>query len=109
MKKILLLATSLSLLALASRAAEVAENWEKNCMACHGKDGKGATKAGRMAGVKDFTDEAYQKSFSDEKAHASIKDGIKDDKGKEKMKAFAEKLTDDEINALVAYVRALKK
>ena len=32
-----------------------------NCASCHGKDGKGATKAGRMAGVKDFTDAAYQK------------------------------------------------
>ena len=29
--------------------------------------------------------------------------------GKEKMKPFAEKLKDDEIKALVAHVRSLKK
>ena len=109
MKSALLLAAFLSLLGTVARAATVAENWEKNCQSCHGKDGKGTTKAGRMAGVKDFTDDAYQKSFTDEQARASIKEGKKDEKGKEKMKSFADKLTDDEINALVSYVRTLKK
>ena len=32
-----------------------------------------------------------------------------DGKGKTKMKAFGETLSDDEINALVKYVRAFKK
>jgi hypothetical protein len=62
-----------------------------------------------MAGVKDLTDSSYQKSFTDEKAVAGIRDGIKDDKGKEKMKPFSDKLTADEINALVAHVRTLAK
>ena len=89
-------------------AADAAANWTKHCAACHGKDGRGQTKAGRMAGAKDQTDAAYQSGITDDKMFASIKEGLKDG-DKEKMKPFKEKLTDDEIKALVAYVRALKK
>jgi len=38
----------------------------------------------------------------------AIKEGAKDSAGKETMKPFAEKLSDDEAKALVAYVRSLK-
>ena len=89
-------------------AADAAANWTKHCAACHGKDGRGQTKAGRMAGAKDQTDAAYQSGLTDDKMFASIKEGLKDG-DKEKMKPFKEKLSDDEIKALVAYVRALKK
>ncbi|HEX7632490.1 MAG TPA: cytochrome c [Lacunisphaera sp.] len=109
MKKILPFAAFCLLSALTVRATDAQENWDKNCASCHGKDGKGATKAGRMAGVKDLTDPAYQKDIKDEKALAAIKDGIKDEKGKEKMKAFAEKLTPEEMKALVAHVRSFVK
>ena len=90
-------------------AAEPAENWTTHCASCHGKDGKGLTKAGRMAGVKDLTDAQHQKSFTDEKAIAQIKQGMKDDKGKEKMKPFADKMNDEEIKALVGYLRTFQK
>jgi cytochrome c553 len=89
--------------------AEVAENWTKHCTSCHGKDGKGQTKAGRAADVKDLTDAKYQATFTDEQMFKQIKEGMKDAKGKEKMKPFADKLSDDEIKALVAFVRGLKK
>lgn len=89
-------------------AADVAENWGKHCVSCHGKDGKGETKAGRKAGVKDLTDAAYQGGLTDEKMFKALKEGLKDG-GKEKMKPFADKLSDDEIKALVAHVRTLKK
>jgi len=45
-------------------AADVQENWTKNCAACHGKDGKGETKAGKKADVKDLTDANYQASLA---------------------------------------------
>ena len=90
-------------------AAEPLENWTTHCASCHGKDGKGMTKAGRQAGVKDLTDAAHQKSFTDEKAFSQIKQGMKDEKGKERMKPFAEKMSDDEIKALVTYLRAFSK
>ena len=51
----------------------------------------------------------YQKTFTDEQAIKQIKEGYKDSSGKERMKAFADKLSDDEVKALVAYVRSLSK
>ena len=94
---------------LSSLGAEVTENWTKHCASCHGKDGKGDTKAGKKADAKDLTDPKYQATFTDEQMFKQIKEGMKDAKGKEKMKPFGGILSDDEINALVAHVRKLKK
>ena len=99
----LCLATSISL-----RAADAKANWDANCVQCHGKDGKADTKMGKTLNAKDLTDAKVQASFSDAKAAESIKNGVKEN-GKTTMKAFGGKLTDDEIKALVAYVRTLKK
>ena len=90
-------------------AADASEAWAKNCASCHGKDGVGHTKAGRLLGVKDLTDAAYQKTFTDADAFKDVKEGLKDKDGKDKMKPFADKLNDDEIKGLVAYVRTLSK
>ncbi|MBI3849855.1 MAG: cytochrome c [Verrucomicrobia bacterium] len=103
------LVSLISLIAGLACAADVQENWTKNCAACHGKDGKGETKAGKKAEVKDLTDATYQASFTDEQMFKQIKEGMKDQSGKEKMKAFAGKLTDEEIKALVTHVRSFKK
>jgi cytochrome c553 len=110
MKKLLLLIATLvpSLLANPSRAADALANWTKHCASCHGKDGKGQTKAGKMAGVKDQTDAQYQTGLTDDKMFAAIKEGLKEGT-KEKMKPFKDKLSDDEIKALIAHVRSLKK
>ena len=110
MKKLSLLTATLVLFLLPnpSRAADVQANWTKHCASCHGKDGKGQTKAGKMAGVKDQTDAQYQAGLKDDQMIAAVKDGLKDG-GKEKMKPFKDKLSDDEIKALVAHVRTLKK
>ena len=99
----LLLATSLSL-----RAADAKANWDAKCAQCHGKTGAADTKMGKQLNAKDLTDPKVQAAFSDAKATQSIKEGVKEG-GKTTMKAFAGKLTDDEIKALVAYVRTLKK
>lgn len=88
--------------------AEAAENWAKHCASCHGKDGKGETKAGRKAGARDQTDPKYHAERTDARLLEGIRDGVKED-GKEKMKAFKDKLSEDEMKALVAYVRAFKK
>ena len=65
-----------------------------------------------MLKIKDFTDAKVQAGFKDEDAVKALKDGIKDADGKTKMKAFVTgadtPLTDDEVKALVAYVRGLK-
>lgn len=90
-------------------AADAASNWKANCAACHGPDGGGHTKAGRMARVKDLTKPEYQATFTDAQAAAQIKNGLKDSTGKERMKGFGDKLSDDDIAALVALVRGFKK
>lgn len=108
MKKLFLLTATLVLSVSVSRGADAAANWTKHCASCHGKDGKGETKAGRMAGVKDQTDAKYQAGLKDDAMFAAVKDGLKEG-GKEKMKPFKDKLSDDEIKALVAHVRTLKK
>ena len=89
-------------------AADTADTWSEHCASCHSADGTGKTKAGQKFGAKDLTDATYQKSFTDAKAFTDTKDGLVID-GKTKMKPFKDKLTDDEIKALVAYSRTLCK
>jgi mono/diheme cytochrome c family protein len=106
-----IIAFGISILAaapLSTHAADAKTNWTNNCAQCHGPDGKANTKMGKMLSAKDLTDPKVQAEFTDAKATQSIKDGVKQG-GKTTMKAFGGKLTEDEIKALVAYVRTLKK
>ncbi len=89
------------------KGEEAKVTWEKTCAACHGKDGKGDTKVGKKLGIDDLTDSKVQ-AKQDEELVKAIKEGAKKD-GKTRMQAFGEKLSDDEIKALIAYIRALKK
>lgn len=108
MKKIIMLIAVFGFTAaISASAAEAKENWDANCAKCHGADGKGQTKIGAKLGVKDFTDAKVQAAIKDEDAIKTIKEGKKDADGKTLMKAF-DTLSDDEVKALVAYVRGLK-
>lgn len=93
--------------AISAPAADVKEIWEKNCTKCHGPDGKGDTKLGKKSEVKDMTDAKWQADLKDDKAFKSVKEGIKEG-DKIRMKP-AEGITDEDIKALVAYVRTFKK
>jgi cytochrome c553 len=111
MKKPIRFATTLALLLAGftvATAADVGETWTKECAKCHGADGKGQTKMGRQSGAKDYTDPKVQAEMDDAKAATRIKEGLKEN-GKEKMKGYADKLSDDEVKALVAHMRAFKK
>ena len=94
--------------ALAGFAADAATNWTDACAKCHGTDGKGQTKMGKKLSIADLTEAKVQAKFTDEAAFKAIKEGIKDESGKTTMKAV-EGLSDDDVKALVAYVRTLKK
>ena len=94
--------------AFSIKAADPKANWANNCAQCHGPTGKGDTKMGKMLSAMDLTDPKKQASFTDAQAATAIKDGIKQN-GKTTMKAFRGKLSEEEIKALVAYVRTLKK
>ena len=90
------------------RAADGKALWTANCTPCHGASGNGDTKMGKTLGAADLTSASKQSSFTDAQAMTAIKDGVKQN-GKLAMKAFGGKLSDDDIKALVAYVRTLKK
>ena len=77
-------------------------------MQCHGPDGSANTAMAKALNAKDFTNPQIQSSFTDAQAATAIKDGVTKD-GITKMSAFGGILSDDEIKALVAYVRSLKK
>ena len=109
MKKMILIAACLGLAAaLSAKAADAKENWAGMCAKCHGEDGKGQTKMGQKMGCKDFTDAKVQADMKDDAAFKAIKEGLKSEDGKTLMKPF-DTLSDDEIKALVAYVRSMKK
>lgn len=94
--------------ALTVRGADAKTNWGEHCSKCHGDDGQGNTKQGKKLSIASLADPKVQAKFTDEQAFKSMKEGVKDDKGKTRMKP-AEGLSDAEMKALVPYVRALKK
>jgi len=110
MKRLIVLGVALLAAgAVSARAADAKEIYEKDCAKCHGADGKGKTKMGEKLGVKDYTDAKVQDAMKDEEMTKAIKEGVKEkDTDKTKMKAFSD-LSDAEVKALVAYVRAFKK
>ncbi len=93
---------------LSLHAADVKENWAKNCVKCHGEDGKGQTTMGKKLKVADYTDPKVQAKFTDEEMIKITKEGKKEG-SKTLMKAYADVLSDQEIKELVAHIRSLAK
>lgn len=85
--------------------------WKSKCSACHGKDGKGETKKGKKQKVKDMTTAAWQKEVTDAKMLKAMNEGIDrtTDGVKQKMKPLKGKLSPEEMQALIKYMRAFKK
>ena len=75
--------------------------WEAYCTACHGTDGKSNTEEGKKRNARDLTDARWLASVSDSRLEGSIR------RGRDKMPAFGRKLSDEQIKALVAEIRAL--
>ena len=49
---------AMALATLSARAADGKALYDQSCAKCHGADGKGDTKIGKVLGVKDYTDAA---------------------------------------------------
>lgn len=82
------------------------EIFEKKCAGCHGKDGKGETKMGKERKISDMTSAEAQAKFTDADATKAINEGIVEkDSGKKRMPGFKEKLSADEVGAVLKYVR----
>ena len=107
MKKIIIVAAIFGLTAAISALADEAkDNWTNMCAKCHGDDGKGQTKMGQRLGARDYTDPTVQASMKDDDAFKAVKVGLTKD-NKTLMKPY-DTLTDDQIKALIAYMRTFK-
>ena len=87
----------------ASYAADTgADVYKAKCASCHGADGKGDTAMGKNLKLKDLGSADVQ-SQSDADLAGVIA------KGKKPMPGYEGKLTNDQIQDVVKYIRSLKK
>ncbi len=106
MKKISLMVfvvLALALVAMPALAqADGAATFKGKCTMCHGADGSGDTAMGKKVAAADLRDAKVQSKADDELISTVIK-------GKNKMPAFEEKLSPEQIKAVIAFIRTLKK
>lgn len=79
-----------------------ADTYKARCAMCHGVDGTANTPAGKIFKAASFSDPAIVK-IPDADRIPIVK------KGKDKMPPFGDKLSDDQIKAVLAYIRSLEK
>ena len=86
-----------------TRQSSAVAIYGRRCASCHGKDGRANTAKGKLRSARDLTDPQWQNEVSDERIFNSITNG------KGMMPGFAKNVSESETNALVSYVRRLKK
>ena len=101
MKKMLLVTLALLIVAPALFAADGAAIYKSKCAMCHGADGKAQTSMGKSMKIRDFTSADVQKQ-SDAELVKITSDG------KGKMPSYKAKLSAEEIDAVVKFIRTLK-
>ncbi|MEM9487549.1 MAG: cytochrome c [Myxococcota bacterium] len=105
---------SLALVALVAAVSSVAcsstrasssgtELYRRHCARCHGQTGAPPPSMAAQLGVRDLSIAEFQDRVSDEQ----IRDAIYNGSSNRRMPAFQGALSDQEIAALVAHVRAL--
>jgi mono/diheme cytochrome c family protein len=101
-RKVIVLCSIVTVVAMLSSFA-VAQNaeslYKSKCAVCHAADGSGNTPVGTKLAIKDLK--------TSKNTDAAWFDITK--KGKGKMPAYENKLTDDQIKGLVKYIRGLGK
>jgi mono/diheme cytochrome c family protein len=107
MKKILTVLTLCILIAAPAAFAggggpDGAAIYKAKCAMCHGPDGAGQTTMGKNLKLRDLRSADVQKQTD-----AELVKWITDGKGK--MPAYKGKLTPADIDAVVAFIRTLKK
>jgi mono/diheme cytochrome c family protein len=75
------------------------------CLKCHGEKGRGDGRKAADLEKKpaDYTDKAKMAKFTDEDLKKTVKEG------KKPMPAFGKKLSDEEIDGVIAYIRTFAK
>lgn len=91
---------------------ETVQLFDKNCKSCHGADGSGDTPVGKKLGIKPLK----EKAAADDagwtalltKWTETIKNGVqREGETKKVMPAYAEKLNDEQVKAIVEYCKEL--
>jgi len=77
--------------------------YEARCTRCHGADGAGQTRMAEIVEPPDISDPAWQRRRSNARLSASVSNG------RGQMPAFKKKLSRQEIAAVIAYVRTLRR
>ncbi len=77
--------------------------FDDKCASCHGKDGRAKSLHAKHVHARDLTDAAWQNDVSDERLFNSISNG------RNKMPAFKKKLSEAQIDELIAYVRRFRR
>ena len=87
---------------LADAGPDAAGLYKKNCALCHAADGSGQTPAGKSTHARDLRSDDVQK-MTDKELFTIIADG------KGSMPAYKAKFAEADIDALVVFIRELKK
>jgi len=95
----ILSATYLVSPALAQSPADI---YKAKCAMCHGADGSANTPAGKATKARDFHDPDVIKATDADLTTAIAK-------GRNKMPAFSKQYNEEQMKALVAYVRDMQK
>jgi mono/diheme cytochrome c family protein len=84
-------------------SGDVRTIFEGKCAKCHGKDGRAKTFRGKLTHARNFTEAQWQSDVTDERLFNSISNG------RNQMPDFKKKLSEAQINSLIAYVRQFRK
>ena len=98
------LATALFALPAPAAAEDAAKIFARSCSPCHGKDGQPNAVFAKQ-GVRNFTDQAWQKATPDAQIEKTIREG----KQGTMMASFEKQLSPQDVKGLVAYIRQLGK
>ncbi len=90
-----------SLLAFAQDLTDAKTVFAKNCVLCHGADGRSQTPAGKTLQAADLTAPGVQGQSDGQIRNALAK-------GKGKMPAYGPALGDKGLDAMLKYIRTLK-
>jgi cytochrome c6 len=101
------IALAVVVLALSSKlswaqAGAGAATFQSKCVLCHGANGSGNTPLGKQLQAADLRSKVVQ-----EKTNAQLHKVIHD--GQTNMPAFADQLSDPQINQVIRYIRSLPK
>ena len=79
--------------------------YRRYCVSCHGSDGRAKTSKGKYSHARDLTEAQWHDDVSDERIFNSIMNG-RNVRGN--MPSFSNKLSQQEVESLVNFVRRLR-